>query len=83
MLIRTTRKLSVQVVNLVANKVARVIGMSESNERFLSLALFQGRARPDVVKAARLGDASRAVCLLSGCVPSICSRDLATAGQSA
>ena len=48
---------------MVANRVARVVGMSESNERFLSLALFQGQARPDVVKAARLGDASRKVSL--------------------
>ena len=45
----------------MANRVARVIGMAESNEHFLSLALFQGQARPDVVKAVRLGDASRKV----------------------
>ena len=50
---------------MVANRVCRVIGQAESNERFLSMALFQGKSRPDVVKAARLGDASR--CLGIGC----------------
>ena len=44
------------MVNLVANRVARVIGLAEANERFLTVALFQGNERPNAVKAARMGD---------------------------
>lgn len=48
-----------QVVNLVTNRVARVVGLGEANERFAMTALFQGSQRPDVGKATRLADSNR------------------------
>lgn len=52
--------LGIKVVNLVANRVARVIGQGEANERFLSIALFQGNERPNAERAARMaGNESR------------------------
>ena len=48
-----------QVVNLVTNRVARVIGLGEANERFVMTALFQGSQRPDISKAARLAESNR------------------------
>lgn len=44
----------------MANRVARVIGQGEANERFLSIALFQGNERPNAERAARMaGNESR------------------------
>jgi peptidylprolyl isomerase domain and WD repeat-containing protein 1 len=43
--------LGIKVVNLVTNKVARVIGRQETAERFLGIALYQGRT----VGSAALG----------------------------
>ena len=37
----------IKVVNVVTNKVVRVLGMVESGERFLSVALYQGVPRVD------------------------------------
>lgn len=34
-----------QVVNLVTNRVVKIIGKVESTERFLQLALYQARQR--------------------------------------
>jgi hypothetical protein len=43
--------LGVKVVNMVTNKVARIIGRQETAERFLGIALYQGRT----VGSAALG----------------------------
>lgn len=44
-----------QVVNLVSNRVARILGKVENSERFLRLALYQGVPSSGTTKSKRLG----------------------------
>lgn len=43
-----------QVVNMVTNKVARIVGKVENTERFLRIALFQGSITKRAGAIARL-----------------------------
>jgi peptidylprolyl isomerase domain and WD repeat-containing protein 1 len=47
----------IKVVNLVTNKVTKMVGMVESGERFLSVSLFQGIPKIDSQSALRLSKA--------------------------
>ncbi|GIL83353.1 hypothetical protein Vretimale_11294 [Volvox reticuliferus] len=46
--------LGIKVVNLVTNKVVRILGKVENTERFLTLALYQGAARGKGAGGSRL-----------------------------
>jgi hypothetical protein len=37
----------VTVVNLISNKLSKILGFVENTERFLYLALFQGKTKPN------------------------------------
>ena len=46
--------MDMQVVNLVTNRVARIVGKVENTERFLRLALYQGGVARKAGAVARL-----------------------------
>lgn len=48
-------RLAAQVVNLVSNRVSRILGKVENSERFLRLALYQGVPSSGTTKTKRLG----------------------------
>ncbi|KAK9907373.1 hypothetical protein WJX75_002432 [Coccomyxa subellipsoidea] len=47
--------LGIKVVNLVSNRVSRILGKVENSERFLRLALYQGVPSSGTTKTKRLG----------------------------
>jgi peptidylprolyl isomerase domain and WD repeat-containing protein 1 len=50
--------IGVKIVNIVTNKVTKVLGKVENNTRFLALALYQGKNEGDVYMDTRKRDAS-------------------------
>eukprot|EP00026_Physarum_polycephalum_P001078 Phypoly_transcript_01079.p1 GENE.Phypoly_transcript_01079~~Phypoly_transcript_01079.p1 ORF type:complete len:623 (+),score=105.08 Phypoly_transcript_01079:1835-3703(+) len=50
--------IGIKIVNIVTNKVTKVLGKVENNTRFLALALYQGKNEGDVYMETRKRDAT-------------------------
>ncbi|KXZ54623.1 hypothetical protein GPECTOR_4g688 [Gonium pectorale] len=63
--------LGVKVVNLVTNKVVRILGKVENTERYLTLALYQGAPRGKASKLRGLPTAEQVDKMLGGADPTL------------